>query len=62
MLTNGTIKARYISNERSSEFKKGEVYTVSRPICANPERWIAYTDRNGEHYAIPADRFEIIEE
>ena len=62
MLMNGELKARYISDQHYTGFVKGEVYIVTRPICDDPERWIAYTDASGNHYALPSYLFELVDE
>ena len=54
-----TVKARYISDIHDVYLKKGEVYQCRR---IKLEGWLGYTDNHGENYAVPADRFEIIEE
>lgn len=62
MLMNGTFKARYILEKPNGDFKKDEIYTVRRPKCSNPEKWVAYTDQYGDHYAYPSSWFEIVED
>jgi hypothetical protein len=61
MSTNGTIKVKYILDKPNGDFQKGIIYDVRRPKCSNAEKWLAYTDKHGDHYAYPSSWFEIIE-
>ena len=57
------IKAKYISDVRNSDLKKGEIYEdLFRPIDDLKKRFVAYRDKFGEEYALPASYFEIISE
>lgn len=58
-------KAKYISDERSIFFKKGQVYDAFIPNCDGGKGMLAFyfsaeeMDEEG-YYALPASRFEII--
>lgn len=58
-------KAKYVSDIRSIFLKKGEVYEVYYPLDDPGKRFLAAhledMDEPGD-YAVPANRFEIIEE
>ena len=57
------IKARYISDEPSDFFQKGEAYDgLFYPVDDSRRLLICYEDNEGEEYAISADHFEILEE
>ena len=62
-MSTNKMKARYISDIKSIFFKKGEVYEVW-PV-KDDKRFLAFyledMDEPGE-YALPASRFEIVEE
>lgn len=62
-MSTNKMKARYISDIKSIFFKKGEIYEVW-PV-KDDKRFLAFyledMDEPGE-YALPANRFEIIEE
>ena len=53
-----TVKARYISDIPDGYLKKGCVYDC---FYIKLEGWLGYTDSSGENYAVPADRFEIVD-
>ena len=59
------LKAKYISNKPSIFLKKGEIYDVYFPVDDNSKRFLAvYLEDMDEpgYYAVPAERFEIIDE
>ena len=57
------ITAKYISDEYSDFFTKGEVYSgLFYPIDDHRKCIICYIDNEGEEYGISADHFEIINE
>lgn len=57
------ITARYISDEPSDFFVKGEVYSgLFWPVDDSRKCIIGYIDHEGEEYGISADHFEIIED
>lgn len=57
------ITARYISDEPSDFFVKGEVYSgLFWPLDDSRQCVIGYIDHEGEEYGISADHFEIIED
>ncbi len=57
------ITARYISDEGSDFFTKGEVYSgLFYPIDDSRKLIICYIDNEGEEYGISADHFEILKE
>ena len=57
------ITAKYISDEYSDFFTKGEVYSgLFYPIDDHRKCIICYIDNEGEEYGISADHFEIIKE
>ena len=62
-MSTNKMKARYISDIKSIFLKKGEIYEVW-PV-KDDKRFLAFyledMDEPGE-YALPANRFEIIEE
>ena len=62
-MSTNKMKARYISDIKSIFFKKGEIYEVW-PV-KDDKRFLAFyledMDEPGE-YALPANRFEIVEE
>lgn len=59
------FKAKYISDVHSIFLKKGEIYEVYYPLDDPGKKWLAFYledfDEPGD-YAVPANRFEIIEE
>ena len=59
------IKVKYISDRKSIFFKKGEVYDAYIPKDDKSGRFFAFhledMDEPGD-YALPANRFEVIEE
>lgn len=59
MSDNKRVRARYISDIPDEYLKKGNIYDCFTVELAG---WLGYTDDHGEKYALPADRFEIIEE
>lgn len=60
-----TFKVKYISDKKSIFFKKGEVYEAFLPKDNQSGNIFAFhieeMDEPGD-YALPADRFEIIDE
>ncbi len=60
-----TMKVKYISDKKSIFFKKGEVYDAYIPKDDKSGRFFAFhledMDEPGD-YALPASRFEVIEE
>jgi hypothetical protein len=60
-----TFKVKYISEKKSIFFKKGEVYDAYIPKDDKSGRFFAFhledMDEPGD-YALPASRFEVIEE
>ena len=64
ILMNGSdcIKVRFIAEDKTKEFKKGELLEARIPKSATAGKWYAITNRFGEHYAYPAEWFEIVEE
>lgn len=60
-----TFKVRYISDVKSIFFKKGEVYDAYIPKDDKAGKFFAFhledMDEPGD-YALPASRFEVIEE
>ena len=59
---NRNITAKYISDEPSDFFKKGETYKgLFYPVDDSRGCIICYVDDEGEEYGISADHFEIIE-
>lgn len=60
-----TLKVRYISDKKSIFFKKGEVYDAYIPKDDKSGRFYAFhledMDEPGD-YALPASRFEVVEE
>lgn len=60
-------KVKCISDDTSIFFKKGEIYDAFIPTCNGGKGFIAFyfteeeMDEEG-YYALPADRFEIIEQ
>ena len=59
------IKVKYISDKKSIFFKKGEVYDAYIPKDDKSGRFFAFhledMDEPGD-YALPSNRFEVIEE
>ncbi len=55
----GSVKAKYISDIPSINFTKGQIYDV---YLSKYPQLIRFYEIDGEEYALPADRFEIIEE
>ena len=60
-----TLKVRYISDIKSIFFKKGEVYEAYIPKDDKSGRFYAFhledMDEPGD-YALPASRFEVVED
>lgn len=57
------ITAKYIADEYSDFFTKGEVYSgMYYPTDDNRKCIICYIDNEGEEYGISADHFEILKE
>jgi len=60
-----TFKVKYISDKKSIFFKKGEVYDAYIPKDDKSGRFFAFhledMDEPGD-YALPASRFEVVEE
>ena len=60
-----TLRVRYISDKKSVFFKKGEVYDAYIPKDDKSGRYFAFhledMDEPGD-YALPASRFEVVEE
>ena len=62
-----THRVRYISDEKSIFFKKGEIYEARKPRGRGRESfWVFYfseeeMDEAG-YYARPAGQFEVVEE
>lgn len=60
-----TFKVKYISDKKSIFFKKGEVYDAFLPKDNQGGAFFAFhiedMDEPGD-YALPASRFEVIEE
>lgn len=60
-----TFKVKYISDKKSIFFKKGEMYDAFLPSDNQSGNVFAFhiddMDEPGD-YALPADRFEVIEE
>lgn len=57
------VTARYISDEPSDFFVKGEVYSgLQWPIDDSRKLVLCYIDHEGEEYGMFADHFEIIED
>lgn len=59
---NGRFRAKYISDVPDDYLKKGEIYEVFKPKGAIKADLTGYVDKNGEKYAVPSDRFEIVED
>lgn len=60
-----TLKVRYISDKKSIFFEKGKVYEAFVPKDDKSGKFFAFhledMDEPGD-YALPASRFEVIEE
>lgn len=60
-----TLKVKYISDKKSIFFKKGEVYDAYIPKDDKSGKFFAFhledMDEPGD-YALPSNRFEVIEE
>lgn len=60
-----TFKVKYISDKKSIFFKKGEIYDAFLPCDNQSGNVYAFhiedLDEPGD-YALPADRFEVVEE
>ncbi len=57
------ITARYISDEPSDFFVKGEVYSgLFWPVDDSRKLVLCYIDHEGEEYGMFSDHFEIIED
>lgn len=62
-----SCKAEYISDQKSIFFQKGKVYNAFIPECNGGEGMLAFyfTEEEmdeGGVYALPANRFKIIED
>lgn len=64
-MSTNMIKVRYISDKKSIFFKKGNVYDAFIPKDDKSGRFFAFhlddMDEPGD-YALPASRFEVVEE
>lgn len=55
------MKVKFIAHDKTREFKFGEILEAGEVKSATTSKWYAITNKFGEHYAYPAEWFEIVE-
>ena len=57
-----TFKVKFVAEDKTKEFKKGDILNAFLPPDDSSGKWYGITNRWGENYGYPASWFEIVEE